>query len=140
MCRVREILRLKFAAKPPIREIARLVGTAPSTVRAGAGTLSRWPGRCPSRSAESDLEAALYANIGRKQRYRRLVEPDWALIHRELKRKHATLSIRWDEYIEQHPEGYRDWRFCELYGGWARKPSVTMRQTHLGGDKMFAMR
>jgi hypothetical protein len=37
---VREILRLKFAANFPIREIAWLVGTAPSTVRDGAGTLS----------------------------------------------------------------------------------------------------
>jgi hypothetical protein len=34
MRRVREILRLKFAADLPNREIARLVGTAPSTVRA----------------------------------------------------------------------------------------------------------
>jgi transposase len=55
---------------------------------------------------DSDLEAALYTNIGSKQGYRRHVEPDWALIHRELKRKHVTLSILWDEYIEQHPEGF----------------------------------
>jgi transposase len=33
--------------------------------------------------------------------------------------------------------GYRYSRFCELYRGWASRISVTMRQTHAGGDKLF---
>jgi len=33
------------------------------------------------------------------------------VIQRELKRKHVTLSILWDEYIEQHPDGYRYSRY-----------------------------
>src|SRR5580704_8684278 len=68
------------------------------------------------------------------QGHRSQVEPDWAAVHRELKRKHVTLSILWDEYIERNPEGYRYSRFCELYRGWEGKPSVTMRQTPVGGD------
>src|SRR5947199_4533934 len=52
-------------------------------------------------------------------------------IHRELKRKHVTLSILWDEYIERHSQGYRYSRFCELYRSWEAKLSVTMRQTHV---------
>src|SRR4029453_15437103 len=47
------------------------------------------------------------------------------------------LQILWDEYIEQHPDGYRYSRFCELYRGWASRISVTMRQTYAGGDKLF---
>jgi transposase len=43
----------------------------------------------------------------------------------------------WDEYIERHPDGCRYSRFCELYRGWASRLSVTMRQAHLGGDKLF---
>jgi transposase len=43
----------------------------------------------------------------------------------------------WDEYIERCPEGYRYSRFCELYRGWASRLSVTMRQAHIGGDKLF---
>src|SRR6202158_474588 len=54
-----------------------------------------------------------------------------------MKRKHVTLSILWDEYIAAHPDGYRYSRFCELYRSWEGKISVTMRQTHLGGDKLF---
>src|SRR6185369_12133499 len=69
-----------------------------------------------------------------KQGHRRRAEPDWAAIHRELKRKHVTLQILWDEYIEQNPDGYRYSRFCELYRAWASRVPVTMRQTHAGGD------
>ena len=83
---------------------------------------------------DSALEAALFAAVGTKQGHRRRVEPDWAEIHRELKRKHVTL---WDEYIKRCPEGYRYSRFCELYRSWASRLSVTMRQSHIGGDKLF---
>jgi transposase len=58
-------------------------------------------------------------------------------VHRELKRKHLTLSLLWDEYIECNPEGYHYSRFCELYRSWEGKLSVTMRQSHVGGDKLF---
>ena len=64
---------------------------------------------------DAALEARLFADAGTKQGHRRQVEPDWAAVHRELKRKHVTLSILWDEYIERNPEGYRYSRFCELY-------------------------
>src|SRR5438876_3913003 len=83
------------------------------------------------------LETALFAAAGTKQGHRRHAEPDWAEIHRELKRKHVTLTMLWDEYIERRPEGYRYSRFCELYRSWASRLSVTMRQAHLGGDKLF---
>jgi transposase len=35
------------------------------------------------------------------------------------------------------PEGYRYSRFCELYRAWAARLSVTMRQSHAGGNKLF---
>src|SRR5215831_8112387 len=131
MRQVREVLRLKFVGGVPTREIARRIGVAASTVRA---TLKRfeaaglsWP--LPEET-DAALEARLFANAGTKQGHRRLIEPDWAAIHRELKRKHVTLSILWDEYIEREPQGYRYSRFCELYRSWETKLSVTMRQTH----------
>jgi transposase-like protein len=136
MRQVREVLRLKFVGGVPIREIARRIGVAASTVRATirrfqAAGLS-WP--LPEEMTDAVLEAKLFADAGTKQGHRRQVEPDWASIHRELKRKHVTLSILWDEYVERNPEGYRYSRFCELYRSWEGKLSVTMRQTHVGGD------
>lgn len=56
------------------------------------------------------------------------VEPDWPTIHCELKRKHVTLSILWDEYFARDPEGYRYSRFCDAESG-EGKLSITMRQT-----------
>ena len=53
-------------------------------------------------------------------------------MHRELKRKHVTLSIGWEEYIATEPGGHRYSRFCELYRAWEGCPSVTMRQSHAG--------
>src|SRR5262252_9087416 len=133
MRQVREVLRLKFVGGVPTREIARRLGVAASTVRA---TLQRFPAAglswpLPEEMTDAVLEARLFANAGTKQGHRRHVEPDWAAIHRELKRKHVTLSILWDEYIERDPQGYRYSRFCELYRSWEARLSVTMRQTHL---------
>jgi transposase len=138
MRQVRDVLRLN-AAGVSGNEIARRVGVAPSTVRLTLKRLAAaglgWP--LPAETTDAVLEAQLFAAVGTKQGHRRRDEPDWAAVHRELKRKHVTLQILWDEYIERYPEGYRYSRFCELYGGWASRVSVTMRQTHAGGDKLF---
>jgi hypothetical protein len=138
MRHVREVLRLTTAGVG-LNEIARRVGVAPSTVRLTLKRLASaglsWP--LPGEMTDTALETALFAAAGTKQGHRRHVEPDWAEIHRELKRKHVTLTMLWDEYIERCPEGYRYSRFCELYRGWASRLSVTMRQAHIGGDKLF---
>src|SRR5205807_768014 len=78
-----------------------------------------WP--LSEEMTDAVLEAKLFADAGTKQGYRRQIEPDWASIHRELKRKHVTLSILWDEYVERNPEGYRYSRFCKLYRSWEGK-------------------
>lgn len=139
MRRVREMLRLSRDAGLATREVARRTGAAPSTLREMFRRFERsglgWP--LPLDLTDTDLEARLYGDAGPKQGQRRRVEPDWALVNRELKRKHVTLQILWDEYDEVHPDGYRYSRFCELYRSWEARLPVTMRQTHLGGDKLF---
>jgi transposase len=139
MRQAREIIRLKFSTSLATREIARRLGLAPSTVRE---TLSRlestglcWP--LPEGIGDSELEAALYANRRSKRGHRRHAEPDWPAVHRELKRKHVTLLIVWDEYIAASPGGYSYSRFCELYRGFEAKLSPTMRQTHAAGERLF---
>ncbi len=139
MRHVREVLRLKSAGVP-IREIARRVGAVPSTVRltlkraASAGLC--WP--IGEELNEEALERLLFAGSGSKKGHRRLVEPDWSLVHRELKRnKHVTLQILWDEYIAREPDGFRYSWFCTLYRQWEGRLSVTMRQSHAAGDKLF---
>src|ERR1700722_12628897 len=137
MRHAREIIRLKSSCVSA-HEIARRLGMARSTVRE---TLKRmeaaglsWP--LPDMS-DSALEAALYASRRSKRGHRRIEEPDWASAHRELKRKHVTLLILWDEYIAANPGGYSYSRFCELYRAFETTLSVTMRQTHAAGEWLF---
>jgi len=136
---VREIIRLKFSASVPTREIARRLGLAPSTVRK---TLKRfesgglcWP--LPDGMSDEELEGALYANHRGKRGHRLRGEPDWPAVHRELKRKHVTLLIVWDEYIAENPGGYSYSRFCQLYRAFKSKLSPVMRQTHAAGERLF---
>ena len=56
-----------------------------------------WP--LPLEMTDAELETRLYGEAGRRQGYRRRAETDWAAVNRELKRKHVTLQILWDEYI-----------------------------------------
>lgn len=139
MRRVREILRLRLDAGLSSQEAAGRMGVARSTLREMQHRFDRsglpWP--LPLDMTDTDLEARLYGEMGSKRGHRRRPEPDWAELNRELKRKHVTLQILWDEYIEANPDGYRYSRFCDLYRGWEARLPVTMRQTHLGGDKLF---
>jgi transposase len=136
---VREIIRLKFSASVPTREIARRLGLAPSTVRKmlkrfESGGL-RWP--LPEGMSDEELEAALYVNHHGKCGHRLHGEPDWPAIHKELKRKHVTLLILWDEYIAANPGGYSYSRFCQLFRAFKSKLAPVMRQTHAAGERLF---
>ena len=138
MRHAREIIRLKFSCVST-DEIARRLGMARSTVREtlkradGAGL--SWP--LPEGMNDEALEAALYASRRSKRGHRRIEEPDWAGVRRELKRKHVTLLILWDEYIAENPGGYSYSRFCELYRSFEKTLSVIMRQTHAAGERLF---
>ena len=139
MRRVREIVRLRFSADLTAREVARQTGVPESTVRAAIKRFQSsglsWP--LAETMTDTELEAALYICGGTRHGHRIWAEPDWTAVHRELKRKHVTLSVLWDEYIAQHPGGYRYSRFCQLYQAFAARLPVTMRQTHGAGEKLF---
>ena len=90
----REIIRLKSSCVST-HEIARRLGMARSTVREALKRAQTaglaWP--LPEDMNDTALEAALYATRRSKRGHRRIEEPDWASVHRELKRKHVTLLI-----------------------------------------------
>jgi len=139
MRQVRELMRLHREAGLGVRETARRAGIAESTMRDMVKRFDlaglTWP--LATELGTAELEAKLYGAAGVKAGRRRLPAPDWASVHRELKRKHVTLQTLWEEYIEAHPDGYRYSRYCDLYRGWEGRLPVTMRQTHLAGDKLF---
>ncbi|MFH1739858.1 MAG: IS21 family transposase, partial [bacterium] len=138
MRKIKEVLRLRWACGLSQRQIAESCSIARSTVgeyvlRAQAAGLS-WP--LPEDLDEAQLEAMLFpVREGREARGCPL--PDWAEVHRELKRKGVTLSLLWMEYKAQHPGGYQYSRFCDLYREWAKTVDPCMRQDHKAGEKMF---
>lgn len=138
MRKIRETLRLHHDSGLGQRPIARCLNISRTTVgdylqRAKAAGLS-----CPLPDSLTDQQlysllfppAIAVASSGRPL-------PDCAYLHNELKRKGVTLMLLWEEYIAEHPQGYRYSHFCELYRQWARQLKLSMRQVHKAGEKLF---
>jgi len=139
MRHVREILRLSLDAGLSTRVVGERVGIGPTTVR---DTLRRfgwsgltWP--VPPEMTDTELEGRLYGISGVKPGRRKQPEPDWSVVARELKRKHVTLQVLWEEYYAANPDGYRYSRWCDLFRRWEGRLPLVMRQSHAGGEKLF---
>ena len=64
--------------------------------------------------------------------------PNWAEFHHQLtKNKNLTRALLWEEYKKENPNGYQLTRFCTLYSEWKKTLSLSMRQDHIGGEKIF---
>ena len=139
MRHVREILRLSLDAGLSTRVVGERIGVGSTTVRDTLKRFTRakftWP--VSPEISDTDLEQRLYGIPGVKPGRRKLPEPDWSVVAREMKRKHVTLQVLWEEYIAEHPDGYRYSRFCDLFRGWEGRLPLTMRQSHGGGEKLF---
>jgi transposase len=136
MHNIRDVLRLT-AAGMSSRKIAASLSIGATTVidclhRARRAGLA-WP--LPDEIDDAILEVRLYPPRPTTKEQRPL--PNWAEVHRELKRPGVTLELLWQEYREQYPDGYSYSRFCDLFREWEKRVSPTMRQTHIAGEKMF---
>ena len=137
MRKIREVLRLYFAAALSIRAIAHSLGTSPSTVgeylrRAKMAGVSL---PVPEAIDDAGLERRLCPALPSSHTSRPL--PEWSEVRRELRGKNVTLSLLWQEYKAIHPEGLQYSRFCEQYREWAGKLDLVMRQEHRAGEKLF---
>ncbi len=137
MRKIFEVLRLHHEGGRSHREIARVVSTSPTTVgeilrRAKQSGLS-YP--LPAGMTETALEAQLYPPAAPSSLNR--PDPNWPAVHRELRRKGVTLDLLWQEYKAEHPDGYRYSGFCAHYRQWVGRLSVSLRQTHAPGEKLF---
>ncbi|MCG2714742.1 MAG: IS21 family transposase, partial [Candidatus Marinimicrobia bacterium] len=63
--------------------------------------------------------------------------PDFSKIHTELKRRYMTRQLLWEEYRQAYPDGYGYTQFCQLYKNWSKSLTISMRQIHKAGEKMF---
>ena len=133
--KTREILRLKLQAGLSQRAIARSVKVSQSTVNdyVGRAIVAKltWP-LPPELDDDEALDRLLFPAEHHPKAHR--PEPDWAQVNRELKRKHVTRMLLWQEYREGEPEGLEYSQFCDRYREWAKRLPVTMRQEHRAGE------
>jgi len=139
MRRIRDLLRLKHAQGLSSRDIAAALGISKGAVgsylsRARAAGLS-WP-LPPELDDDDALELLLFPGQGDTRRADRPI-PDWAAVDRELRRPGVTRALLWQEYRGAHPDGFGYTWFCEHYEAWKGRVRPTMRQTHIGGEKVF---
>jgi transposase len=137
MRKITEALRLFHECNRSHREIATAIGSSPTTVgnylrRAQQAGIT-YP--LPEGVTDDEINARLFPPVPPPEIIRS--EPDWAWVHRELRKKSVTLDLLWQEYKADHPDGYRYSWFCQQYRIWVGKLSVTMRQTHTPGEKLF---
>lgn len=137
MCKIKEALRLRYECGLSHHSVARSLSVSPSTIHEyltrakGAGLT--WP--LPEGLDDDEIERKLFPPPREPAAVD--VSPDWALVHREYKRKGVTLALLWTEYKAETPDGYQDSQFCELYRRFTGTIDVTMRQEHKGGEKLF---
>ncbi|MGA8759891.1 MAG: IS21 family transposase, partial [Stellaceae bacterium] len=138
MRQIREVFRLCFESRLPQRAVARSLGLSQGAV---SGYLSRaraagiaWP--LAADIDDARLEALLFpppSGIPADQR----PMPDWAWVHRELRRPDVTLALLWEEYRAGAADGISYSWFCDLYRAWTGRLKPTMRQVHIAGERMF---
>lgn len=117
------------------RAIGREVGIAFNTVRRYRRDIAVH-GHDPAELLALD-DPALYARFYQRPAHaahKRM--PDWSAIHTELQRPHMTLQLLWEEYCQPNPgSAYRYSQFTHLYRAWASRHRVSMRQSHVPGER-----
>ena len=136
MRKTREILRLK-ELKRSHREISRVLAVGGATVSevAARAKVAQLDWTAITALSDAELDARLYPKpAGDIER----PLPDPATLDIELRKTGVTLRLLHHEYLEQNRVGaYGYTQFCAHYNGWKKTQSLTMRQVHLAGDKLF---
>ncbi|MHC2375353.1 transposase [Bradyrhizobium diazoefficiens] len=139
MRRIKEVLRLKHFQGLPERAIARSVGVSNGVLhsylsRARSAGLS-WP--LPEGMTDEDLELLLFPAPRPASQSPQRPVPDWSYIDKELRRRNVTRRLLWEEYRAVNPDGFGYTWFCTTYEAWKGRVRPSMRQIHLGGEKVF---
>jgi len=135
---IRSILRLTFEQGLSVRAVSDRLMLSKTTVatyllRARETGLACWP--LPTGSDEDVILArALFQRAGRPPRDD--CGPNWAHIATELKRKGVTLTLLWQEYRANHPDGYGYTWFCGQFSAFQKRTSASFRNRHEAGAVM----
>jgi len=139
MRKIRDVLRYRHSAGLSLEAIARALkiskGVVAKYLRLATAAGLTWP--IPEDLDDAGLDKLLYQQVSAREPT--FAEPDYALVHQELKKKGVTLTLLWEEYRQAVGErGYQYTAFCTRFRDWAGKLKRSMRQIHRAGEKLFA--
>ena len=133
MSKIREILRLKFDVRLSLRDIAASCNCGKSTVddvlKRAKGANIPWP--CYLNDKE--LLSLIYPPV---KTLNKAIEPDLNYIFSEMKKKHVTLMLLWEEYKRDNPGGLMYTQFCERYRNFKKANHISMHIEHKAGEEM----
>lgn len=137
MNKYRESVRLISTTNLKNAAIAKSVGFSPNTIKKQRKLLMDIGRPWHELKVMDDLEIQsllVKTPIGQPRK----PEPDWLYIHSQKQMRDVTLQLLFREYRKQFPEdGYEYSSFTERYRKFVSKLDLSMRQTHLAGEKTF---
>ena len=136
MRKIRDVLRLRLSGELSVRQISRStklsVGGIQKLLNKAKALDLSWP--LPP-DMDDKLLAALFYPRADTRASTRFEIPHWPAVHQELKRRHMTKQLLWEEYTQQYPNRcYSYSQFCDRYRHWRGKQKRSMRQ-HDDGDE-----
>jgi transposase len=137
MRQIRETLRLHMQAGLSYSEVGRALKISKSAAGKYV-SMARAAGvdwDLAQALGDEELEARLYRPAVPRASHQ--LAPDFAVVHQELKRAGVTLMLLWEEYAQGNPLAYKYTSFCIKYREFAKTQLRSMRQVHLGGEKLF---
>lgn len=137
---IREIIRLKQELKYSVRKVAEVVGISKTSVGEYLAEYKRSGLSYHEITQMSDtevLELFEKKNKTNNPMYDSLSK-DFPYYEKELARVGVTLYLLWEEYKQQHPDGFSYSRFCHHYRMWKSKLKSGMHIEHKAGDMLYA--
>jgi transposase len=140
MNKLKEVIRLRYQADLSHRQIAASLNLSRGVVakylkRAEAEKLS-WP--LPTDMSDTALSALLQPARKAPEHPTTPAALNFSQIKQELSHPKMTLQLLWEEYAQAHPKNHYSYsRYCVLYKPWLGKQSLSMRQSHQPGEKLF---
>jgi transposase len=133
MLKAREILRLKYQIGLSLRDIAKALSCGKTTVSEVLKRAEKAKIGWPLDLNDKELISLLYPPT---QNQSAAPEPDMEYIFYEVKKKHLTLMLLWEEYKEAHPDGIMYTQFCTRYREFKKQNKLTMHIEHKAGEEM----
>ena len=143
MKKTKEVIRLGTSTDLSVRQISRAVRISRPVVtkyiavfKASGLSYEEMKELSEDEVYELFFSGAKNHHSSNTERYA-VLAAQFDYLAKELKRPHVTLQKLWEEYIEEHPNGYSRTQFFEHYHRWKKSSDLTMHLEHKAGNRMF---